>query len=304
MRGRGIGSVSFLWAGAALLLSAVTTPAAAQLPAWLMPDVRYFAGPIADPLEPRLGIGIVSTNILDRQGPERPTFTRPVDSREVQAVASIGATIPMFHIASWPGGGIVIAAQASVHARFRIERPSRDDFGQDWLVAMPVEVRWDEVSARLRLTHRSSHLGDEFSAASGAQRIEFGGEALDALFAADVGHGARIYAGGGWIFHSNTDNTSVLMNEGRPDRYFLQAGADVVLRPWRDERFDLVAGIDLQSAERTEWQSTLGIAGGVRLHSGPRGVRLTARYVEGTSPLGQFFLTQEEFFSFEFVIDF
>jgi hypothetical protein len=291
-------------AGLFLVCASTATPTVAQSPAWLLPSVRYFSNPVADPLEPRLGIALVSTNILRTQGPERATFARPVDTREVQAAASIGATIPMFHIASWADGGIVIVAQAAVTARFRIERPSRDDFGQDWLVAMPVEVRWKSLSARFRLTHRSSHMGDEFSATSGADRIEFGGEALDGLVAADLGRGARVYAGGGWIFHSNTDNTAVLLDADRPDRFFVQTGAEAVYRPWRSHHFDIVTGIDWQSAERTEWQGTLGLAGGVRLQSGARGLRLIARYVEGVSSLGQFFLTPEELVSLELIIDF
>lgn len=291
-------------ASSVLFLVTMFSPVAlpAQAPDWLLPGIRYFMDPLADPFEPRLSIALVSTDILRTQGPERPTFTRPTDTREVQAAVSIGATVPMFRVAQWSNGGIVIAAQAGVNARFRIERPSRDDFGQDWLVAMPIEIEWDDLSARIRLTHRSSHLGDEFSKSSGATRIEFGGESLDGLIATRM-RGIRVYAGGGWIFHSNTDNTAVLMTADRPDRFFVQAGADFRWEPWRNELFDVVGGVDYQSAERTEWEETIGLALGVRLRAGNRGLRLGLRYLTGNSALGQFFLTPEEVFGLEFRVD-
>jgi hypothetical protein len=286
------------WILACALLVSATGPVAAQAPDWLLPATRHFENPIADPLEPRLGIGLISTNVLRIQGPERPVFTRPVDTRELHAAVSIGATVPMFRVAEWDGGGIVVVAQAGVNARFRIERPSRDDFGQDWLVSMPVEVRWQDLSARLRITHRSSHLGDEFSRASGAERIEFGGESFDGLVATRI-RGLRVYAGGGWIFHSNTDNTNALVSAGRSDRFFVQTGADFVWKPWSNDLLDIVGGIDWQSAERTKWQETLGVAAGIRLHAGTRGLRLALRYVSGVSSLGQFFLTPEDYFGIE-----
>jgi hypothetical protein len=286
------------------LLCLSPSPARAQSASWLLPGVRYFDGPIADPVEPRLGIGLVVTDVLSRQGPERDPFTRPVRAPEVQAAAAIGGTVPLVHLVNRAGGGLVVGAQAGVFARFRIEQPSRDDLGQDWLVAMPVEARWRDLAARVRITHRSAHLGDEFSAASGAERIEFGGESVDGLFAYQLRRGVRIYGGGGWVFHSNTDNTGVLQRDSRLDRFLVQAGADGEFRPWRNDQLTVVAGVDYQSAERTDWEGALAVAGGLRVHAGPRSIQLMARYLDGTSPMGQFFLTAEEYWSVEVVIAF
>ncbi|MCI0436255.1 MAG: DUF1207 domain-containing protein [Gemmatimonadetes bacterium] len=269
-----------------------------------LPAVHRFERLIADPFEPRLGIGIVHTNVLATQGPERAAFTRPTGSAEVQAIAAIGGTVALVQVAEGRAGGLVIAAQAGVLSRFRISEPSRDDLGQDWIVAMPVELRWYDITARVRLAHRSAHLGDEFAESSGARRIEFGGESVDALMGWYVLDRLRVYGGGGWIFHSNTDNTDVLRREQRPDRFTIQAGVDGELTPWRDDRWSLIGGIDFQSAERTDWTGALAAAAGVRATSGARGVRLLARYLDGKSPLGQFFLTREQYWSLELVIDF
>lgn len=299
-------------AASALALAAASSvagsgSAAAQAPGptpRFLPGVRWFDGPVADPAEPRLGVGLVSTNVLATQGPERLPFSRPSAGTEMQASAAIGGTVPLFRLLDWPGGGLVVSAQAGVFARFRISRPSRDDLGQDWIAALPVEARWRDVAARVRLTHRSSHLGDEFAEQSGADRIEVGGEAVEALFAWYAADALRLYGGGGRVFHSNTDNTDVLQRERRLDRYTVQAGADLVWTPWRDEDWSVIGGIDYQSAERTGWAGAIAAAGGVRVRSGTRNVRLIARYLDGNSPLGQFFLTPERFWSLEFAIDF
>jgi Protein of unknown function (DUF1207) len=291
-------------ATAAALLMAVAIPAAAaaqnrERPPTLLPGVRYFESPVADPIEPRFAIGLAYTNLFDRQGPERAPYTRPPGpGREVQAAAAIGTTIPLILLHQGENGGVVVSAVAGVYARFRIERPSRDAVGEDWTVGMPVEMSWGASMARFRIIHRSSHLGDELAQATGARRIEVGGEAVDALLARRLG-ALRVYGGAGWIFHSNTDNTAILRSRNQPDRFTVQAGADGEFHPFSNERLSIVAGADWQSAERTDWRSTFGLAGGLRLESGTREARLIARYVGGVSTIGQFFLTNEQAWSLE-----
>src|SRR5688572_13529859 len=93
-----------------------------------LPHVRYFATPFADPLEPRLGVGLLNTTLF-RVAPEgrervRPFFIPdPEDSRnDVDAVTAIGGTLPLWHVSDdGKGGGVVVAAQGGVLGRFRIE---------------------------------------------------------------------------------------------------------------------------------------------------------------------------------------
>jgi len=271
----------------------------------VLPGQRYFASPLADPVEPRFAIGLLVTDLFQAQGRERSPFTVTAgdDTRDTQAAAAVGGTIPLLRLIQRPQGGIVIAAQAGVFARFRVEVPSRDDLGQDWVVGMPIEARWNDLSARIRIVHRSAHLGDEFSAASGAQRIEFGGETLD-LLAAVRRAGMRAYGGGGWIFHSNTDNTDVLVREDRTDRFTLQAGADGSWRPWPEQRLGVVAGVDWQAAERTRWRSALSLAAGLEYRYDGRSAQFLFRLLDGASPMGQFFLTNERYGSLELVLAF
>jgi hypothetical protein len=266
----------------------------------LLPDERVFASPVADPLEPRFAIGLVRTSLFETRGPERPLYRRsPGTAAEVQATAAIGTTIPLVRMATRAGGPrILIAAQAAVFARFRVEHPSRDDLSQDWVVGVPIELAWTRTQARLRIVHRSAHLGDEFVESTGAQRIEMGGEAVEALLARRLGS-LRLYGGGGWIFHSNTDNTEVLLRNERADRFSLQAGGDAILRPFANPHWSLAAGADWQSAQRSNWRSTFALAAALRAEAGSREVRLSARYAGGASTVGQFFLTSEQAWTLE-----
>lgn len=273
-------------------------------PVKLFPGEHRFSSPVADPVEPRFGIALLVTDLLRTSGGERAPFTTVAgDKRDVQAAAAIGGTFPLLSLFDRPEGGLTVSAQAGVFARFRVELPSRDDLGQDWIVGMPVEARWNALSGRFRLIHRSAHIGDEFAESTGAQRIEFGGETVDLLVGWRPGN-VRFYGGGGWIFHSNTDNVSVLEQDDRPDRFALQAGMDGSWRPWSDPRFLVLAGADYQAAERTRWKRALALAGGLEFRSAGGRAQLVFRLLDGVSPMGQFFLTQERYTSLELVLGF
>ena len=268
----------------------------------LLPERGMFAAPLADPLEPRMAAGLITTDLLRAPGPERPAWTG-VSSREWQAAVAIGGKIPLLRLLDRPEGGIVVSAQAGVLARFRIELWSRDDLGQDWIVGMPVEAAWNRWSARFRFFHRSAHIGDEFADSTGARRIEFGGETIDLLNALQLG-AVRVYGGGGWTFHSNTEDTQALVRENRADRFIVQAGFDASWPLWPDRGIGFVAGFDWQTAERTNWRPATGVAAGIEYRRGNRFVRLTARGFEGTSPMGEFFLTNERYGGLEFELGF
>jgi hypothetical protein len=268
----------------------------------LFPDSGLFAGPLADPLEPRMASTLITTDLLRAPGPERPAWSG-VSAREWQAAVSIGGTIPVLRLLDRPEGGIVVSATAAVLARFRIELWSRDDVGQDWIVGMPVEAAWNRYSARFRFFHRSAHIGDELAESTGARRIEFGGEAVELLNALQFG-GLRVYGGGSWIVHSNTRYTAVLLREGRGDRFTVQAGFDGSWPVWPSRGLGLVAGVDWQTAERTNWRAATSAAAGIECRKGTRYARLTARGFEGTSPMGEFFLTSERYGGLEFELGF
>lgn len=293
---------------AALLWSVSTGSAHAQnhTPEAL-PVTRYFHGPFADPIEPRMSIGLLVSNVLSRPGNERNPFTLPdpEDSRsDWQAAANIGGTIPLVRFGQDAHGGFLLAAQAGVHARFRIEYPSRDELSTDWIVAGALEYAHDNLSGRFRLSHRSSHLGDEFVVVSEAARVEFGGEAFDLQAAWTLTDIARFYGGISWIFRSYTRHLEPLVREGIGDCCVLQLGADGAWHPFPNRHLELVAGIDWQAAERVRWRSNTSLAGGLTYRAGTRSAGFVARLASGRSALGQFYNTPERAYGVEFIATF
>ena len=286
----------------AVLALAAASPLQAQNGAWarLLPSQNWFRPPVADPLEPRFGVSLLKTDLLSRRGPERPPFFLPdqQDSNsDVVAAVALGVTFPIASLAEWERGGLVLTGHAAVHSRFRIEYPSRDDLGQDWVVGGGLAAAWDELAARLRIHHRSSHLGDEFMELTGAPRIEFGGEAIEAT-AAYSWEGLRFYGGGSWIFHSNTAKETILRVWGRDDWYTVQLGADAEWFQLAGGRLGFNGGIDWQAAQRTNWRGALALAAGVHARNAAM-LGFTVRYFTGPSTMGEFFLTDETYLALE-----
>lgn len=274
------------------------SPAAGQR---LLPDVRHFRTPVADPHGARMAVGLMRTNVLETQGPERPPFTLPDPedaASDVVAAVGIGGIFPLVQLTD----GVVMYADARVFSRFRIEYESRDDMGQDWFVGGGVEVRRDAWSGRAAIMHRSSHLGDEFIEMTGAERIEFGSEQLDLTAAYDVPGIARVYGGGSWIFRSYLGWEPQLVALGVEDRAQIQIGAD---RIWTrdDSPLAVYAGVDVQSAERTEWDTGYAAALGIGVQT-RRSFRLMLRAYDGPSTMGEFFLTPERYVTLELVAEF
>jgi hypothetical protein len=272
----------------------------------ILPNVHLFRTPLADPHATRISVGLMSTNLLERPGDERPPFLVPNQesaAREVVAAVAVGAIFPLLQIAEWEGGGAALVADFKVFSRFRIELPSRDDMGQDWYVGGGVDWRDEPWSGRVAITHRSSHIGDEFSDSTGARRIEFGSEQLDITTAYQVPGIARLYGGGSWIFRSYLGWEPLLQELNINDRAVVQLGIDREWAPWRDPRLRVYTGVDWHAAERTSWRGGVAAAAGIGV-STPRSLRLMLRFYDGNSMMGEFFRTHERYFVFELVGEF
>jgi hypothetical protein len=292
-----------------LLACLSLVPSVAEAQTGWFPDRRAFEGPAADPLEPRVAGGIVFSDLLEvRPGvpDERPAFmlAEPAGDLEsdLQATVALGGTMPLWGTDIGSGGALVVAPQLAVFARFRLEPASRDEAGTDWVVALPVEMRFNDlVSGRLRLVHRSAHLGDELLQDGGLLRLEFSIEAMDALIAVRPHPGLRLYGGGALIIRSQTfrwvdrgDGTAAATVDFE-DSFSLQGGAEAEgggAWRWR-------VAADWQAAQRSEWDGRLSAIAGVGRGVGGRALRLHARVQTGVSALGEFFRTDERLWGIE-----
>lgn len=273
------------------------------------PDRHGFTPLLADPHEIRLAAGLAWTDLFDVDEPpaERPplSFADPDDvRRELQGVVGLGGTFALWASSDDPGRAVVVAIQAGVAARFRIEEPSRDYTASDWTVALPVTWSLAPLSLRARILHRSAHLGDELIYSTGARRIEYAHEAVDLLVAYDVGAAARVYGGSTWVFRSLTEQEPLVAfrNPGLRDHAALQLGFDGEWPLRDDRRIAALAGLDLQTAARTAWTPQISAAAGLGASGPGGGLRLLLRFFDGTSPLGEFFLTDESFWMIEAVV--
>jgi hypothetical protein len=297
------------WQAAGLLLLCCTAAAEGQEPERLLPAVRPFRAPVADPTAARVAVSLLSTDLLSSPGTERPPFVLgdPEGARrETVAAIALGGVLPVARLARWDDGSLRLVLDGRVFGRFRIEKPERDDMGQDWYIGFGVEGERGRWSGRALVTHRSSHLGDEFVVETGARRIEFGSEHVDVLVARDVAPLGRVYTGGSLIFRSYLGWDPWLREQELSDRGIVQAGLDREWRPWRDERWLVTAGVDVQAAERTDWRRQIaGAAGaGFRARESGRSVLLLIRAFDGPSHVGEFFLTRERYGSLELQVHF
>ena len=273
----------------------------------LFPGAHYFPSPVADLREPRMAGALIGTDLFEApSGRERPRFSFPSHddpSPDVQGVVVLGTNLPVWRPIGTSSGGLQFGFQVGVNARFRIERPSRDKVGTDWIVALPLEAAYGRWSGRLRLLHRSSHLGDELAETTGAERIEYSHEAVDALVAFRLAPDTRVYAGGTYVLRSITTYEPWLSERGVRDVASIQAGIEAEWPGLSSARAAPLLALDWQRAQRTEWDDELSAAAGVRLKAGGREFRLLLRFFDGPSTLGEFFLTPESFWGLELTAD-
>ena len=271
---------------------------------WL-PDQGYFATPRASVREPVFALRALWSPVF--RGRARPAERPPFDfegenglDRELQGEAALGGAFRLWNPARWDGGGLTVGVQAGVFGRFRLEVSSSDLVSSDWVVALPVEAGRGPWSARVRLTHWSAHLGDELIEKVGAERVDFTSETLDALVAYRVGQ-ARLYGGGALVTRSSLENEARL-GPNFSDNALVRLGADFEWLPWSGGDIGLDAGLDWQSADRTDWKGQLNAVFGVKAGNGDRSARLRGVFHDGPSPMGQFFLTDERYWGLELIL--
>jgi hypothetical protein len=210
--------------------------------------------------------------------------TLPPRQSDTHGVVQLGTNFPLVRF-----GAITLSLQGGLISRFRLDTSDNDALSSDYVVAFPFNFKHGANEARIRLIHRSAHLGDELVLNSGFRRLEFDHEEIDGLYARSVGP-FRVYTGG----------TVTLASSFEKDKWGIQAGADGRWRLGRNSA--AVAGIDWQRHTINEGSSRIGGAAGLEW-SGPAGkLALHAVFQSGASAMGEFFLERESYRGFEVVL--
>ena len=260
---------------------------------WLRPapgrrTVRFpagdlFAGPLADQKQPRF----------------HTTWQRWHTASGQFDIASVGFG-ENFGLVRRPrgheGDGWQVGISGAVFALFNMDSSSSDLLNADYYVGIPISYRSGVWSARLRLFHQSSHLGDEFllqpqdqQPVPQAERVNLSYEAVEVLGSYER-QGARLYLG----------CTRIVTREPADlGRQRLQAGVEFRGNPvhWRTSR--LIAGADVQAWSETGWDRDKSVKAGLMFRSpygDARSLQVLLEYYDGHAPHGQFFEVEVEYF--------
>lgn len=244
----------------------------------LFPDERLFRPLVADPRWPHF-----STAYLH--------FHRSGSPKLVNVGAiSLGETINLAGYDSPSFGKVNLGLQPAVFGLFNLDAPYPVLVNADYLIALPVDYRNGFFSAQARMSHLSSHLGDEYLLSTRIRRIDLSYETVDLRLSADLG-AFRIYAGGGRIIH-------VQKRDLRP--WSAQLGAEFVSpRTILHDTLRPVVAVDVQAREESEWEPDYSLRAGVEFSSPEKGrkrVELLLEYFHGRNPNGQFFQERIETF--------
>lgn len=195
--------------------------------------------------------------------------------------------------------GVQVGVLAGVFSQFNLDAPSSDLINTDFVVGVPVSWRSGLWSARVRLYHQSSHLGDEFLLGRpGFNRINLSFEEVEGLVAVDAPGGwGRLYAGGGYLVHREPAGL---------DRHRVQWGMELrgPVVHWslldtammKSLVITPVFGADFKAFEELQWVVNANVVGGLEwFRAGAyRRFRLLINYYHGFNPYGQFFAQKIE----------
>jgi hypothetical protein len=191
------------------------------------------------------------------------------------------------------GNGFQVSLAGSVFAQFRLDVSSYDLINSDYIIGIPITMRAGGFSARLRVYHQSSHIGDEFLLDENNpdfERENYSYESAEAIISLDRGP-FRIYGGGEYLIRRDPPDLDRSLVHGgvelRPGRRLVRFGSLAGVR--------FVAGGDVKLSEQQEWKPAISVRTGFEFDrprdTEPPGRRwgLLFEAYDGPSPYGQFF---------------
>ncbi len=232
------------------------------------PEGDLFLPLLADPKQPQFFIaaGRIASPVADT----------------TLGVVGFGETFGFYRIeGKRPGDGLQIGLSGALFAQFDLEAPSTDLVNADYTIGLPLTYRRAPWSARLRLYHQSSHLGDEFLLRVQPERINLSFESLELLVAYEWAEW-RGYLGGEVFLHREPEDL---------ERAGLHGGLEYrgTRTVWGGRP---IGGLDLKSWQEHGWSLDASLKAGLEYGTprpGNRRLRLMAEAYRGHAPYGQFY---------------
>ena len=240
----------------------------------LFPEGPLFYAPLASPKEPRTHVTWLTLHL-------------PGDSFNIGSVG-FGDS---FGLVRWPGWGEADTWQfgisGAVLAQFNLESDSMDLINADYIIGLPLSYRNGPWSARARVFHQSSHLGDEFLLLPQRPeltqtRVNLSFETIELLGGWEW-EGIRLSAGPSYIFHTDTPLK----------RFSVQGGIDYLsTTPVYRPTMRLFASVMCHAWEETDWNPDVSAKAGINIRSPyteKRAIQVFGEYYHGNLPFGQFY---------------
>ena len=216
-------------------------------------------------------------------------YDTDVDTVNLGAVG-YGETFGLYrHKGKRRGDSLQLSIAAGLFAQFNLDAPSKDLINADYVVGFPLTYRYGPLSARLRVYHQSSHLGDEFLLNERPERVNLSFESVEFLVSYDW-NTLRIYLGGERLIDPEP---SSLNTEGAHGGLEYR-GTQPIL--WGGH---LVGGLDLKSWEEHDWSIDLSLKIGLefgRANPGSHRLRLMGEAYDGHAPHGQFYNSEISYY--------
>jgi hypothetical protein len=183
-----------------------------------------------------------------------------------------------------------VSLAGSVFAQFDLGTPSFDLMNADFIIGLPLDWRRGGTSARARLYHQSSHLGDEFLLrGEHPERENLSFEAAELLLSRDAGP-LRLYGGGELLLHREPSDLARTVAHGGLE---LRPAASVSFGRLASAR--LLAALDVKAAREQDWTPAWSLRAGLDFGRPREGLAaggrwsLLAELYDGPSPYGQFY---------------
>ncbi|HSA62155.1 MAG TPA: DUF1207 domain-containing protein [Nitrospiraceae bacterium] len=257
-----------------------------EKPAWeniFLPDGDVFRPLSADPKQPQTFATM--------------QWTRALESKTSSTVGSValGETYGLWSRRKEGScDGMQAGLQMGIFSQFDMFEPSTELINTDFIIGIPFSWRSEFFSARVRLYHQSSHLGDQFLLARpGFNRVEISFEEIDGLVSYDVPAGwGRVYAGGGYLIRREPTTLDRLKAQwgvelrGPELRSPLLGGTlkgGLIITP--------VFAADFKAFEELGWVINSSLNTGLEWFrpGTTRRLRVLLNYYWGYNPYGQFF---------------
>lgn len=239
-------------------------------PETFLPRARpVFTPLLADPKEPSF---YASWRKYDLEN--RPS----VDIADV----GLGGSIPVWRNHPDRANQLGFSVAGGVFSQFDMDS-NADLFNTDYVVGFPFEWRHGGASARLRLYHQSSHLGDEFLINTRTPRVNLSFEAVELLLSYEL-WGLRVYGGGEYLVRKKPEEL---------ERGIWHWGAEYRGRNKLLDAFRLGAGWDVKHFEDHNFAPDRSLKAGFIFGDYSNEIEVMLEYFEGYSPHGQQFFAEK-----------